>query len=441
MLSKFANNVEGYNKLIISLPPRMGKSYTTSIMLPSYLLGLNPAEKILTATYANELTKTFSKDILKIMTSEEYKKIFPNTELINSGRSANSWDTSAGGYLKCSSRDGTLTGLSGTTIIVDDLIKNSKEAKSQSLLQNVREWFDSTLYARLTYQEDGTPPKIVILMTRWAKNDVIGHVLKNDDDGDWKFINLPAITVDENGEEKALWEEKQPLKMLRDIRKRDPEIFACVYMGNPGSKGSTEFNCDEYVVRPVSYEYSHHHRPKYYFSSWDTASKISQNSDFTVGTLWCVRSNGIISLEKYIKGKYTLPELHKLIKKYHDDWNCKFTLIEDANSGTGLLQLFNNEKKFRGIVANVRKKLSAVIPVLESGEAELRNYSEVITEIEEYPVGENDDIVASIVNAIFYYVSFIKKKKNDSGEKPKKLKSISRRKNQFTQHSSASKLY
>lgn len=418
LLNKFANNEPEYNKLIISLPPRMGKSYSTSVMLPSYLLGKNPKEKILTATYANGLTKTFSKQVLNIVNSEEYLNLFPGTRFINTGRSADTWDTLAGGYLKCSSRDGTLTGLTGTTIIVDDLIKNSKEARSQSLLKSIREWFDSTLFSRMTYQEDGTPPKIVILMTRWAKNDLIGHVLDNDERNDWKYFNLPAISINENGQEQALWEEKQPLITLKDIRKRDPEIFSCVYMGSPGSKGSTEFNTSEYIIRAENYIYPHDCRKKYLFSSWDTASKISENSNFTVGTQWAVRkTNGktILTLEDYVRGKFTLPDLYKLIKEYHEKWNCKYTLIEDASSGTGIIQLFNNPKKFIGVQANVKKKLSAVIPALEEKQIELRSFNEILDELEEYPYGETDDCVASVVNAIYYYLINIATKRNENG--------------------------
>lgn len=400
-LDKFSHNVVGYDKLIISLPPRMGKSYLNSIRLPEYLLGLNPKEKILTTTYANELTKVFSKEIIKTMTSPEYQKIFPETILINSGRSANTWDTTAGGYLKCSSRDGTLTGLTGTTIIVDDMIKNSKEAKSPTLLKSLREWFDSTLYSRLTFQEDGTPPKIVILMTRWAKKDLIGHVIDTDDDGDWKYINLPAI--DEKG--KALWEEKQPLKMLLDIKKRDPEMFACVYMGRPGDVGSTEFEMEKYDIRPLSKELNT--STGWFFSSWDTASKISENHDFSVGTLWYVSSTKLYLVD-YIRGKYTLPDLKKLIQEYHQKWGCKYTIIEDASSGTGLLQLLNREaglkNKFKPITANVSKKLSAILPLLENHDVILKDFTEVMEELREYPLGGNDDCVASVVNAIYYWL-------------------------------------
>lgn len=415
LLNKFAHNEDGYRRLIISLPPRMGKSYTTHIMLPSYLFGLNPKEKILTATYSNDLTSSFSKEIMRIVTSDNYKKIFPETEFINSGRTASTWDTTAGGYLKCSSRDGTLNGLSGTTIIVDDIIKNSKESKSPTLLKNIKEWFDSTLYARMTYQKDGTPPKIVILMTRWSKNDLIGHILDHDTENEWRYINLPAISEDGT----ALWEERQPLKTLLDIKKRDPEMFACVYQGNPGEKGSTEFNSSKYEIKSILYEYGHNNRPKFYFSSWDTASKISESHDFTVGSLWCVRYGNILTLESIVRGKFTFPELEKLIEQKHSEWDCKFSLIEDASSGTGLLQLLNSKSlsksKYRRVTANVKVKLPAVIPLLENHEIHLRNFDDLISELDSYPLGKHDDIVASTVNAIYYWLISIRNKTDSVG--------------------------
>jgi len=386
----------------------MGKSFLSSIIFPAYLLGRDPSNKIISTTYGFDLSKSFSKELLDIVTSHEYQLIFPHTKFENLGKSSTIWYTEKlGGYYKSTSRGSAITGLSANYIIADDLVKNSTEAKSPSLLKSIKDWWYSTLYSRLTKKSNGEEAKVLILMTRWSKNDLIGEILSKDSNNEWYYLNLPAL--DENNN--PLWEEMQSKKLLLDIKHRDPETFSCLYQGQPGNKGSTEFNLSDYVIYPMSHTFSK--KIKYYFSSWDTASKISENNDFTVGTLWSLRDNKLY-LEDYIKGKYTLPELHKLIESKHTEWNCKFSLIESASSGIGLLQLLNNKKKFIGIPADVKKKISTAVPLLDSQDVILKNYKELLEELEEYPYGQNDDCVASIVNAIWYYALNLKREINTS---------------------------
>lgn len=423
LLDDLSNGIT--TRQIISLPPRMGKSYISSILFPSYLLGRDPTYKIIGSSYGWDLSKVFAKELLQIISSEEYKKIFPDTALLNDGKSSTLWYTTKGGYYKSTSRGSAITGLSAHFIIADDLIKNSTEAKSPSLLKSIQDWFWSTLYSRLTKKLDGSEPCVLLLMTRWSKNDLIGHLLDTNSEKttDWDNLNLPALN--EDGE--ALWEEMQPKKLLLEIKARDPETFSCLYQGMPGSVGTTEFNIQDYKIIEQQEELPE--RIKYYFSSWDTASKISSNNDWTVGTLWSVRSCGLLVLEDYIRGKYTLPQLKKVVLDKHNEWQCKFSIIEDANSGTGLLQLIESEEshrnyKFYGIKANVKQKLSTVIPLLYDHEVILRNYDILIQEISDYPYGKNDDSVASIVNAIWYWTIKIR---GSSSEDHKPITRLNRR--------------
>lgn len=404
------------HRLIISLPPRMGKSFLCSILFPAFLLGKDPSNKIIASTYGFDLSKNFSKQLLDIISSEEYKIIFPHTQFENKGKSSTIWYTNNKGYYKSTSRGSAITGLSANWICADDTIKNSSEAQSPTLLKSIKDWFYSTLYSRLTNKSNGEIAKVLIIMTRWSKGDIISHILENDTNNEWKYINYPALDSDNN----PLWEEQQSKELLLSIKKNDPSTFAALYQGNPGGDLAAEFNINDYTIYPVNHEFKH--PPKYYFSSWDTASKISSNNDWTVGTLWSVRNNKLY-LEDYERGKYTLPELHKKIEEKHIQWNCKFSLIEDANSGTGLLQLFeSSEHKYYGIKANVKKKLSLVVPLLSDHSVILKQHSVILEELSEFPFGKHDDCVASVVNAIWYWATNLKSN-NSSTLKINPLKS------------------
>lgn len=386
-------------RLMISIPPRNGKSTLCSCLLPSYLIGRDPTNKIIGATYGYDLSRTFSKQVLEIVSRPEYKLIFPETNFDNTGKSASIWYTDKMGFYKCTSRSGSLTGFSSNFSIIDDTIKSSVEASSSSMLDSIYSWFFSTMYSRLTNKPNGEKAKVIILSTRWAKRDLIGRILDSDTTGEWKYINYPAL----NEREEPLWPEVQSKELLLSIKRSDPKTFQCLYQGAPGEDVAAEFNISNFLIYPISHEF--HKSPKFYFSSWDTAAKIGEDNDFTVGALFSLHQNKIY-LEEYVRGKYEFPELERLIKEKNKEWNARYCLVESASSGIGILQTLkvsHKDVKYYGIPADVKKKLPVVIPRLEDHSVVLKNYEEIISELKDYPSGEHDDCVSSIVNAVWYY--------------------------------------
>jgi predicted phage terminase large subunit-like protein len=170
----------------------------------------------------------------------------------------------------------------------------------------------------------------------------------------------------------------------------------------------------------------------YKLSSWDTASKITAANDYTAGSLWTVY-RGKLYLEDYSHVKMTLPDLYSHILHKAEDWDTKFNIIEDGSSGIGLLQLYEankkkHKRKFIAINADVKKKLSTVFPLLEDGSVILKRFPELMQELEEWPGGDNDDILASMVNAIYYWCVKIKNKNVDDNQSKNKFTSFSKRK-------------
>src|SRR5690606_14668027 len=81
--------------------------------------------------------------------------------------------------------------------IIDDPVKNSEEANSEVIREKIYQWYQSTLYTRLT--PDG---RIIIVMTRWHEDDLVGRLLRKEREeiengthiGDrWTIINFPAV--------------------------------------------------------------------------------------------------------------------------------------------------------------------------------------------------------------------------------------------------------
>lgn len=183
--------------LIINEPPRHGKSRTASLFV-EWVLGRNPAEKIMTGSYNNILSATFAKnvrnDIQEVKADENitvYSDIFPNVRIKRGDAAMDMWSLDGGynSYL-ATSPSGTATGFGCSLLIIDDIIKNAEEAYNETAKEKAWTWFANTMLSRL--EEGG---KILIIMTRWASDDLAGRAIEHFGDAA-KVITMKALQPD-----------------------------------------------------------------------------------------------------------------------------------------------------------------------------------------------------------------------------------------------------
>ncbi|WP_312575420.1 phage terminase large subunit [Clostridium sp.] len=165
--------------LIVNEPPRHGKSRTASLFV-EWVLGKNKNEKIMTGSYNEILSTMFSKNVRNSIQEEKADKykpvfsdVFPKVKIKHGDGAMNLWSLEDGynNYL-ATSPTGTATGFGASLLIIDDLIKNAEEAYNESVKQKHWDWFTNTMLSRL--EEGG---KIIIIMTRWASDDLAGKAL------------------------------------------------------------------------------------------------------------------------------------------------------------------------------------------------------------------------------------------------------------------------
>ena len=188
--------------LVINMPPRFGKSYTATLFV-QWLLGRNNKLKIMTGSYNETLSSTFAKQVRDMIATEQtqgvtvYRDIFPDTKIKYGEASMNKWaleGSQVANYL-ATSPTGTATGFGADLIVIDDLIKNSEEAYNSNVLEKHIDWFTNTMLSRT---EKGF--KLIIIMTRWASNDLAGFILSNYDNVvhiNYKAINNDGTPLDE----------------------------------------------------------------------------------------------------------------------------------------------------------------------------------------------------------------------------------------------------
>lgn len=185
--------------LVINLPPRHGKSRTATKFVQWLFGKYGASKKVMTGSYNETLSSTFAKAVRDTIAEQRtegvlvYNDIFPNTRIKYGEAAAQKWQlegSQQANYL-ATSPTGTATGFGCNIMIIDDLIKSSAEAYNENTLQGQIDWFNNTMLSRT---EKGF--KIIIIMTRWATNDLAGFILENFDN----VVHINYKAVQDNGE-------------------------------------------------------------------------------------------------------------------------------------------------------------------------------------------------------------------------------------------------
>lgn len=167
--------------MIVNMPPRHGKSRTAQLFT-EWIFGKNPHEKVLTGSYNEQLSTTFSRSVRDAISERKaskdrvvYKDIFPETRIKRGSSAANMW-TLEGAHVSylATSPSGTVTGFGGSLMIIDDIVKNAEEAYNETTLEKHWTWFTNTMLSRL---EKGG--KVIIIATRWHSDDLSGRALRH----------------------------------------------------------------------------------------------------------------------------------------------------------------------------------------------------------------------------------------------------------------------
>jgi len=198
------------DRLMITMPPRHGKSELASRRFPAWFLGRQPNRGIIAASYNSDLATDFGREVRAIVNSQEYGAIF-KTSLSQDSRAANRWNTAQGGTHIAAGVGTAVTGRGADVLLIDDPLKDRDEADSEVKRQRIWDWYTSTAYTRLA-----PGGRVVVIQTRWSEDDLSGRLLDAMESGgdDWTVLSLPAIS--EQGE--PLWPERYPIKALERIR-------------------------------------------------------------------------------------------------------------------------------------------------------------------------------------------------------------------------------
>ena len=213
-------------RLMISAPPRHGKTQLVSKRFPLWYLGRNPNTQIIHCGYGGTIAEDAGRDLRNLTYNDSHRDIFPDCTLLGDSKAVNKWHTTNGGVYIAAGVDGAITGRGWHLGIIDDPVKGRAEANSPVVQANTWSWYKAEFFSRRM----GADNAIVAIGTRWHESDLFGMLLSQDIPGEeWVHLKFPALDEDEN----ALCPELIPLKELKISRAMDPREWQSLYMGDP----------------------------------------------------------------------------------------------------------------------------------------------------------------------------------------------------------------
>lgn len=246
------------DRLVISLPPRHGKSLHSSMIFPAYYLARYPDRNVIAITYGGKFTRKFGRFVRNSFRDDRHRMVFPESDaqLAGDSMAVDDFALKGGGAYTAVGRMGQITGKGANLMILDDLVKNTQEARSEDTRQGILDNFSTAFYPRLETTPDGTPGAIVIVMTRWHEDDPAGHVLREHAEDGWVYVRMPALAEEPDAEYpkqswdwrkpgEALWPERYPVAALERIRRTqnliNPADWFLLYQQRTNVAGGAEF--------------------------------------------------------------------------------------------------------------------------------------------------------------------------------------------------------
>ena len=220
-------------RLIVNMPPRHTKSEFASIYFPAWMIGKNPKMKIMQVSHNAELSGRFGAKVRNLIDSAEYKQIFGDVRLREDSKAKGRWETNQGGEYFAAGVGGSITGRGADLLIIDDP-HTEQDSLSDSAMERTFDWYLSGPRQRL--QPGGS---IVLVMTRWAQDDLTGRLIKaqNEPKSDqWETISFPAL-LGEDDNVQPVWPEYWNLEELEKVKASiSIRNWSAQYMQNPTSE-------------------------------------------------------------------------------------------------------------------------------------------------------------------------------------------------------------
>lgn len=419
-------------RLIVVMPPQEGKSQRVTRRFVEWVLKRNPDTRVGICSYEHNVARRWGRAI------RDDLRDHPDDLGLTVRRDLSSqseWQLLGhqGGVVTVGIGGG-LTGRALDLLVIDDPIKDAKQADSESYRDDTEAWYETVGSTRLS---PGAP--VVLILTRWHEDDLAGRLLAGEDGHRWKVLRIPAQADHrpEKGETDALG--REPGQWLESARGRTPEQweqirvqagtrgFQALYQGRPSAAVGNVLKREwwRYYDQPLWVERETGARiigTSYddLLISVDCAFKDLDSSDYVTMGVWLRRGADIYLLDQ-LRGRWDFPTTCQKLKALSARWpQALLKLVEDKANGTAVIASLR--RQVPGLVpvepdGSKEARVAAVSPVIEAGnvwlpdpmlgydpEAGVAPFAWVdgfVDECAAFPNGSNDDQVDQMSQALY----------------------------------------
>jgi predicted phage terminase large subunit-like protein len=405
-----------------STPPQEGKT-TWIVHYIAWQLIQNPWLKVVYATYSQRRANAVSRQIRGLVQRW--------TPLAKGSANVELWETKEGGGLLAAGRGSAMTGFRSDLTVIDDPIKDMVEAQSELIRETTVEWFSSVVLTRMA-----SLSQIIVIATRWHKDDLISHVQKA---LDATYINIPAqATHDDDilGREVGEWlpsvQNRSERSWLLIKSAVGTYVWQALYQGDPQVTGGSYINVDKIDVVPWETVVFQDERTGsmqtlnrcLILQSWDLTFGTIQNGvkkkassgDYVAGHVWAVLGGTKWILVDRVHGRFTFTETVSQVQMMSARWpQTSRIYVEKAANGTALLNMLRKRAALiKPVNAEGSKEVRALAiqpivdegnvaildSVLEALDAENRSGMTMLQEFRDFPFGKHDDDVDAMTQAL-----------------------------------------
>lgn len=406
-------------RLIVTMPPQEGKSTRVAKDFPVWALSENPDLRVVTASYGQSLANRNGRAIRNTIFSHPELGI----SVAGDNGSVHEWSLAGheGGVVSVGIGAG-ITGRPADLLIIDDPVKDRKEADSPTYRQSVWDWWTDSASTRLA-----PGASVVVILTRWHEDDLAGRLLDAEDGHTWTVLNIPAQADydPEKGETDILG--RAPGEFMDSARRRSTKQWEAIkvrsgsrtwnalYQGRPSPAEGGVFQREwwRFYDHPLWIERENGTRLVTSFDdlmiSWDMAFKDTASSDFVAAGVWMRRGADAFLLDRVNERMdfvATLRRFRQLAARWPQA-TCK--LVEDKANGSAVIASLR--KEVPGVIpeephGGKLARASAVSPLVEAGNVYLPApalapwVGDYVDQLAAFPTGAHDDEVDQTSQAL-----------------------------------------
>lgn len=413
--------------LVVKVHPRAGKSEILSQNLTAHFIGAFPDKDAMICCYNSALAVKNSKLAMGIINSENYKELYPDTE-ISGG--VQQWGIE--GHIGMVTASGLISGITGNGYslgMLDDYIAGRENAESQVIRDKIWDEFTNSFLTRRA------PVSItIVLATQWHVDDIIGRIEKKIDptseDYDehfpkFRIVSFPAtngegdVWVEKTEKEKAHWEHQKweylfPERFSEEFYKQQRAAlgsysFSSLYQCTPQIRGGNLFVTDKIKFHDNVQDFP---LTKYY-RVWDYAHTAKQTQkddpDWTSGTLLTytkIEGQWHLWIKNVARLRAKAPERDNYVRATTDKDGVGVPVyvensVDSKDALSNLQTVLHGKRVVKAVNISIDKiaRASYVEPIFEAGHVHVLRgewNADWLDEIKSFPSGKHDDQVDNI---------------------------------------------